>query len=383
VATILNGDYARVVPLVSSFFTIKDFQRNASEGTVQFLIAESGNFSSKFQALLGKLGKADMVAFAKRSKYVSRPMPTLTSVRLSVNDGVVITVARLPKQKAKAKNWLPVPLFLFMATVAVVFFDGLFVRSQSAFANEFIQDPFLLTAIYTLSLMGILGIHELGHMLAARKYGIRASWPYFIPGVPGLIPTFGAMIQIKSNMTSRNVLFDVGIAGPLAGLIVTVIVSIYGSSISVLIPADQAERLEPIQFNLSLLMLTTMDLTGNVMQNTVLVMSPVLFAAWIGFLITFLNLLPAWQLDGGHLARSALGVRPHRVLTYASVAILFVLRFYPMALLVLFFSMRAPESTPLDDVTPLSQGRKALFVVALGLAVLCAPIPSEFVRFLL
>jgi membrane-associated protease RseP (regulator of RpoE activity) len=105
--------------------------------------------------------------------------------------------------------------------------------------------------------MGILGIHELGHMLAARKYGIRASWPYFIPGVPGLIPTFGAMIQIKSNMTSRNVLFDVGIAGPLAGLIVTVIVSIYGSSISVLIPADQAERFEPIQFNLSLLMLTS------------------------------------------------------------------------------------------------------------------------------
>jgi membrane-associated protease RseP (regulator of RpoE activity) len=184
-------------------------------------------------------------------------------------------------------------------------------------------------------------------------------------------------------MTNRNVMFDVGIAGPIAGLIVTIIVSIYGSSISTLITVQEAERLfgenqlGPLPFGESLLMIGTVHLTGMAVEGTVLVMSPVLFAAWLGFLITFLNLLPAWQLDGGHLARSALGVRWHKVLTYASIAILFALRFYPMALLVLFFSMRAPESAPLDDVTPLSARRKALFFVALGIAIACAPIPAS------
>jgi Zn-dependent protease len=119
-----------------------------------------------------------------------------------------------------------------------------------------------------------------------------------------------------------------------------------------------------------------------VVENMVFVASPVFFAAWLGFLITFLNLMPAWQLDGGHLARSALGVRWHKILTYASIAILFALQFYFMALLVLFLSMRAPESAPLDDVTPLSSMRRALFFMALGIAVICAPIPSSLFGFI-
>jgi membrane-associated protease RseP (regulator of RpoE activity) len=228
--------------------------------------------------------------------------------------------------------------------------------------------------------MGILGIHELGHILANRKYNIKASWPYFIPGIPWALPTFGALIVLRNNMTNRNVMFDVGIAGPIAGLIVTIFVSIYGASISTLITSAEAQRIDdlgPLPFGESLLMIATINLTGMAAEGMVLVASPVLFAAWFGFMITFLNLLPAWQLDGGHLARSALGVRWHRVFTYVSIAILFALGLYPMALLVLFFSLRAPENAPLDDVTPLSPKRKALFFVALAIAVVCAPIPSS------
>lgn len=374
----LNGDYSRVLPIVSSFFTVKDFQRNAQEDYVEFLIAES-EITDKFTFLLKELGKVGMVATAKRSKYVSRLMPTLSTVRLSVDDGIVLTVFKMQKQKPRSKYWRSLPSILFIATVTMVFVDGLF-RSGSAFAKTQVQDPVMLAVIYTVSLIGILGIHELGHVLANRKYGIRASWPYFIPGIPGVLPTFGAMIMLRSNMTNRNVMFDVGIAGPIAGLIVTIIVSIYGSTLSTLIPADEAARLfgeaQLFPMDTSLLMLGTLYLTGMAAENTVLVMSPVLFAAWLGFLITFLNLMPAWQLDGGHLARSALGTRWHKILTYVSIAIFFALRFYPMALLVLFFSLRAPTSTPLDDVTPLSSKRKALFFVALGLAVVTAPIPS-------
>jgi membrane-associated protease RseP (regulator of RpoE activity) len=108
----------------------------------------------------------------------------------------------------------------------------------------------------------------------------------------------------------------------------------------------------------------------------VLVMSPVMFAAWMGFLLTFLNLIPASQLDGGHMTRAALGSRGHRVLTFAGIGVLFALQYPVMAVLVLIMALRAPEGMPLDDVTPISQGRKVLFVVALGLAAICAPIPS-------
>jgi len=376
----LNGDYSCVLPIVSSFFTVKNFQRNTREDYVQFLIADS-EVKDKFPALLKELGRVGMVAAAKRSKYVSRLMPTLSTVRFSVDDGIVLTVAKVPKQKPRSKYGQSVPFLLFIAAVCLVFVDGI-LRSGSPLARTQL-DPVLLAAIYTISLMGILGIHELGHVLANRKYGIKASWPYFIPGIPGILPTFGALIVLRANMTNRNVMFDVGIAGPIAGLIVTIIVSIYGSTISTMITTEEAQRLfgenelATLPFGESLLMVATLHLTGMVVEGMVLVISPVLFAAWLGFLITFLNLMPAWQLDGGHLARSALGVRWHKVLTYVSIAMLFALGFFPMALLVLFFSLRAPESAPLDDVTPLSSKRKALFFVALGIAVICAPIPTS------
>jgi len=383
VATTLNGDFSRAVPVVSSFYTIKDFQRNAREDYVEFLIADA-DIKGTFPAFLKELAKMDMVATAKRSKYVSRLMPTLSSVRFSVDDGIVLTIYKTYKQKPRSRLWRSLPPVLFVATVALVFVDG-YIRSGSDFATAYVQDPVLLAAIYAMSLMGILGIHELGHMIANRHYGLPASWPYFLPGIPGFTPTFGAMIALRGNMTNRNVMFDVGIAGPIAGLIIAVIVSIYGSTISVMIPVDEYQRMvgdnRLFSIDTSVLMMATLYLTGSAAPNMVLVMSPVLFAAWLGFLITFLNLMPAWQLDGGHLARSALGPRWHKVLTYASIGILFALGFYPIAILVLFFSMRAPESTPLDDVTPLSNKRKALFFVALGLAMMCAPIPSHLFGF--
>lgn len=381
-ASILSGDFSRAIPIVSSLFTVKHFQLHPKEDHVQILIAES-EVKDKFPLLLKELGKIGMLATAKRSEYFRWLMPTLRSVRQSMGDGVVLGVYKMPTRKPRPSYKRFIPLGLFLLTITVVFVDGMF-RSNSSFGEVQFKDPFVLAAIYTVSLIGILGIHEAGHVLANRKHGVKASWPYFIPGIPSILPTFGALIVLRASMPNRNVVFDVGISGPIAGLIVTVIVSMYGSSISTLISVEEAERLfdenllAPLPFGESVLMVATLHLTGMVVEDTVLVASPVLFAAWLGFLITFLNLMPAWQLDGGHIARSALGVRLHRILTYVSIAILFILGFFPMALLVLFFSMKAPESSPLDDVTPLSRKRKALFFVALGIAVICAPIPNSF-----
>lgn len=381
-ATFLNGDFSRAAPIVSSFYTIVDTQKHPSEEAIRFLIAES-SIQDTFPKMLRELAGVGMIATAKRVKYESRLMPTLSSSTLNVENGIVVTVSKLFRAKPRNKYLAYLPALLFSATLIVVFIDGLF-RSDSEFARAFIQDPLLIAAVYTMSLMGILGVHEMGHMIANRWHGIRTSWPYFIPFIPGLfIPTLGALIVSRANMTNRNVLFDVGISGPIAGLIVTIIVSVYGSYTSVLISAEEAEELlqglQLMPLNSSMLMMATHYLAGNAEANgdAVLVMSPVLFAAWVGFFITFLNLMPAAQLDGGHIVRATLGVRWHRILTYSSVGVLIGLQFYVMAFLVLFIASRAPESTPLDDVSPLSKKRKMLFWVAMALAVLCAPIPQE------
>jgi Zn-dependent protease len=379
--TFLNGDYSRVVPIVSSFFTLKDTQLNVRENYIEFLIADA-EIKDKFPILIKELGKNGMVATARKQKYFSRLMPALSSaVRLQIEDGIVITVFKeAPKRKGITKRKLPLALIFFLIAVTFVFYDG-FLRSGTTFAKTYVTDPALLAVAYTMSLMGILGIHELGHIIALKHYNIKASWPYFIPGVPGFIPTFGALITQQSNMPTKNVMFDVGIAGPIAGLIITVIVSIYGASISTLIPVEEYSRLSEenmlFSFNTGLLMLATMHMTGKVVEDTVLVMSPLLFAAWIGFALTSMNLVPAWQLDGGHLARATLGERWHKIITYAGIGALLLMRFWPMAILVLLLSQKIPGNAPLDDVTPLSRKRKMLFFIALGICAVTAPIPSS------
>ena len=378
--TFLNSDYSRVIPIVSSFFTLKDTQANIREDYIEFLVADT-DIKDKFPILLKELSKIGMVASARKQKYFSRLMPVLSSaIRLQIADGIVITVFRIQKQKIRVKRKLPLHLIFFAIAVIFVFYDG-FMRSNTIFAKTYVSDPVLLAGAYTVSLMGILGIHELGHMIALKHYNIRASWPYFIPGVPGFIPTFGALITQQSNMPNRNVMFDVGIAGPVAGLIITIIVSIYGSSISTLIPLDEYQTLSAenrlFSFNTSLLMIATLHMTDKVVENMVLVMSPLLFAAWIGFALTSINLVPAWQLDGGHLARAMFGERWHGIITYAGIGALFLMGFWPMAILVLLLSRRIPGNTPLDDVTSLSQRRKILFFITLGIVIVTAPIPDS------
>ncbi len=384
-ATFLNGDFSRVVPIISSFYEVVDMQKHPREDAVRFLVSET-SIQETFPKLLRELAKTGMIAIAKRAKYESRLMPTLSSSSITAENGIVITVSRMAGIKPRNKYLVYLPIILFSVTLIVVFIDGM-IRAESEFARVFISDPLLIAAVYTMSLMGILGVHEMGHMIANRWHGIRTSWPHFIPFIPGFfIPTLGAVIVSRANMTNRNVLFDVGISGPIAGLIVTIIVSVYGSYTSILLTPEEANMLlEDSQISrfplgISILMMATNYIADNGAENgddMVLVMSPVYFAAWVGFFVTFLNLMPAAQLDGGHIVRSTLGVRWHRILTYSSIGVLAGLGYIVMAFLVLLIATRAPESTPLDDVSPLSKKRKMLFWVAMALAVLCAPIPSE------
>jgi membrane-associated protease RseP (regulator of RpoE activity) len=259
--------------------------------------------------------------------------------------------------------------------------DG-YYRTLGVNEVTYIGDPLDFAALYTLSLVGILGVHEAGHLVAAKRHKIRTSWPYFIPGIPVIgLPTFGALIQSRGLTINRDILFDVAIAGPVAGLVITIIVSLYGAYTSPILDESITAEMEGsfVKLNDSILMtlaLVTFDKAG---PDVEVLMSPILFAAWLGFLITFLNLLPAWQLDGGHMARSLFGEKIHRFATYGSVGVLFLLRYEMMALFILLFSIRNMSARPLDDVSPLSKNRKLIYIAVIAMAVLCAPLPFSLI----
>jgi membrane-associated protease RseP (regulator of RpoE activity) len=355
-----------IISLVNSIFQVSDF--NKTEFSLEFKI-EDIDFKSKFEGLARKL--EDMRYVCKLEKMEER--------------GLYVIIQKFtPKKQRKWMSTSWTPRILFAIVISFVMVDGYYRTSGTNSIVE-IGDPLEMAAVYTLSLLGILGIHELGHIIAAKAHGLKTTWPYFIPGLPIIgIPTFGAFIQSKGLTINREILFDVAIAGPIAGLVIAVIVSIYGAyTAPVLDPEIAASLFEEsrlIEWNQGepLLMTASLALFGKGGAGHEVIMTPVMFAAWIGFLITFLNLLPAWQLDGGHMARTLLGAKLHRYATYGSMAILVLLNYWLMALLILFMSSRNPSASPLDDVSPLSRNRKLAYLGIIVLAVLCAPLPAGF-----
>lgn len=362
--SIENGrpvDHDAAISIVSRYMQVTNYYVR-EDNSLEFSVKESHNMKEDFQRVLDGLKSYEMIATLRKN-----------------GDALTVVVGNIPVHKSRLRSWMP--LVLFTATVGIVFYDG-FLRSQTMSGQAYIKDPWDMAMIYTVSLMGILGIHELGHIIAAKKYKVKATWPFFIPGIPGFSispPTFGAVIFSRGHMPNRDILFDIGIAGPIAGLIITMLVSVYGAMLSPLIPAEQANVLmgqsQLIKINPSVLMLGSYFLAGKMVEGFVPLMSPIAFAAWIGFLITFLNLLPAWQLDGGHIARAAIGQKWHRRTTFMSIIALAGLGYIVMALLIMMMSARAPDVKPLDDVSPLSRRRKIIFAVSLFLAFLCAPLP--------
>ena len=356
-----------IVSLVNSLFDVSNFTK--TEFSLEFRIGDS-NFESKFEDLARKL--EDMRYVCKLEKMEE--------------GGLYVIIQKFPPKKHR--KWLGspwIPRILFVVVIGFVMFDGYY---KTSFGNTIVElgDPLEISLFYVLALLGILGVHELGHMIAAKAHKLKTSWPYFIPGLPIVgIPTFGALIQSKGLTINRKILFDVAIAGPIAGLVIAVIVSIYGAYDAPIleqgITGDIIDdpRLrdwslgEPILLTASLALFGKGELYGNTIY-----MTPFIFAAWVGYLITFINLLPAWQLDGGHLARTLMGSKIHTYATYGSLGILVLLNFWPMALLIFMLSRKNPSASPLDDVSPLSRNRKFAYFGIIILAILCAPLPSEF-----
>jgi membrane-associated protease RseP (regulator of RpoE activity) len=225
---------------------------------------------------------------------------------------------------------------------------------------------------FAVTLLAILLAHELGHYFACRHHHIRASYPFFIPG-PTLIGTFGAFILIRSPIRSTRALFDVGASGPLVGFVLAIPALAYGVVHAKVVPG-LAEHSD-IVFGVPVLLHLFTALLHPGTAASQLLLHPVGRAAWVGLFATSLNLLPAGQLDGGHILRS-ISPRSHRLISLAIPLVLLLLGFLRLwygwfVWAALLLGLRFLRPAPIYDPTPLDGPRRIGALIALLVFVLC------------
>ena len=239
---------------------------------------------------------------------------------------------------------------------------------------------------YSVAVLTILGVHELGHYYACRYYRVDASLPYFLPA-PILIGTFGAFIRVRQPIPTKRMLFDIGVAGPIAGFVVAVPALFVGLQLSrVVPPPDDFGEFGLLLGDPLLFRWAAATVWSAVPEGYVLNLHPLGFAAWVGLLATALNLFPIGQLDGGHISYAVFGARSTLV-TVATAAVLFALAFHSpswivwavlMAVMLVTLGPRHPRT--LDHHVPIDRTRMLVAAVALVIFVLCfTPAPVQIV----
>jgi membrane-associated protease RseP (regulator of RpoE activity) len=277
------------------------------------------------------------------------------------------------EEPAGWKGWA-LNLLLLVVTLGTTLFVGALMEGHDPLGA-----PLTLLAglPFSASLLLILGLHELGHYLTARAYGVQVSLPYFIPLPLPPMGTMGAIIRMRSPIPNRKVLFDIGIAGPLLGLLVGVPILMWGLYLSPVKPLAGAVLQEGN--SLAYLGLKWL-IKGPIPEGADVALHPMALAGWLGLFVTALNLMPLSQLDGGHIAYAALGPRFRRVvwLFIGVLVVLFAVSRWEGWLLWIGISvvMGLRHPPPMDDLTPLDGRRRALAVLALLLlAALLTPLP--------
>ena len=275
-------------------------------------------------------------------------------------------------------HWL-----LFILTIATTTWAG-----ASHQGVDLLKEParFAVGLPYSLGLLGILGLHELGHYFAARHHGIRVTPPYFIP-IPFALGTFGAFIQMRSPTENRKVLFDVAAAGPLAGLVVAVPALLIGLRSSTIVAGGaglETTAMGGTSAGSSVLfaLLAKLSLGNTLEYGHILRLSPLAFAGWLGLLITGLNLLPIGQLDGGHISHALFGWRLGEKIGNIALWTLVLLAIFVwpglmMWALIVFF-IAGTAVPPLNSLTPLPSDRRWLgYAIFILLGLILAPLPHS------
>lgn len=238
---------------------------------------------------------------------------------------------------------------------------------------------------YSISIISILFAHEMGHYFMCRKYNIRATLPFFLPfPFPAFNPfgTLGAVIKIEERIPSRKALFDIGVAGPLAGLVFTIPALIIGLKFSIIVKVSD---LSPNTLYLGesfLFSQLSRLIIGELPKGYDVILHPTAFAGWAGLFVTALNLLPIGQLDGGHVLYAIFGQNSKNI--YKVVLGIFIIIcavWYPgwllLIILLIWFGYRHPP--PVDDYTPLDDKRRIIgYIIFVIFIISFTPVPFYF-----
>jgi membrane-associated protease RseP (regulator of RpoE activity) len=254
----------------------------------------------------------------------------------------VIRAEVVPEENPHSLRRLRTPVLLFVATCLSTYFVG--------------------GLAYAGPLMFTLLCHEFGHYLQARRYHVLASLPYFIPMPIGDLGTMGAVIAMRSNMGDRKALFDIGISGPLAGLVPALfccVVGLHLSTVGVLVPGRGHQLGEPLLFQF-----LASWFFGPLPEGQDIFLHPLAYAGWVGVFITALNLFPIGQLDGGHVLYALLRKKAHLVassLLLVAVGAVLLTQNYQWGLMLVLLVMIGPNHPPTsNDDVPLGTGRIVL-----------------------
>jgi membrane-associated protease RseP (regulator of RpoE activity) len=305
--------------------------------------------------------------------------------------GLPVTIPAIPDQGPDLREWA-VSALLFCITFATASFAGLFYVVGDVGLGRALQATFQRPALilqglpFSVPLIVILLAHEMGHFLACRYYRVRCTPPFFIPAPISITGTLGAFIKIKSPFRHRRALFDIGIAGPLAGFIFTLPTLWIGIGLSKLIPKGALGTGglnfgEPLVFR----MLGKLVLGYSPARQDMLA-HPIAMAGWFGLLATSLNLLPIWQLDGGHIAYAMFGPLRQKKVSVISVVALIILSFlgwptpsyllFGLLLLIIGVRFRFYHPPTLSEGEELGPGRFFLGLLALLILIIAfTPVP--------
>jgi membrane-associated protease RseP (regulator of RpoE activity) len=277
----------------------------------------------------------------------------------------------------RRRRWR-LPILLFVATCLSTLLAG---GGGAVLADGWLAG-LVLGLRYAVPVMTILLCHEMGHFLQAYRYGVYASLPYFIPMPLSPIGTLGAVIAMEPRMGHRRALFDIGITGPLAGLVPTIIFLVIGLQHSTLgVPSRNSMLFgDPL-----LLQFLANWILGPIPAGYEVMVDPMAFAGWVGLLITSLNLIPIGQLDGGHILYALLRRKAHKVAT----ALLFTALFLVIwkweylagwSLMIVLLMIMGPIHPPTaDDDEPLGIGRIILGWLTLAFIIVgFTPVPLQF-----
>ncbi len=284
-----------------------------------------------------------------------------------------------PRKMKKREVRLRVHLMLLILTAITVTWAG----------YEWWADGNVAQSImFAAALMGVLGIHELGHSLTARRRGIKATLPFFIPAPPTIFPfgTLGAVIFMGSPVKNRQSLLDVGIAGPIAGFLVCIPIAIIGLKLSTVAPISAIVEGEYVfTMPLILQLLSGYVFGGSLGSNMIIQPHPIAMAAWAGFFVTSLNILPMGQLDGGHVIRGLFPVHFRKIYYTTAcillvIGVLFISPIWIFWVIITWIMTKLDHPGPLNDVSGLGPRKMVYGIVLLLLLVLCftpAPIISS------